>query len=236
MSERDDASGLRDLLAELAQRPTPRELPVPTQSARLALGHALTEPDTAFVRTVLPRFGPVEDDMWNDLWPLVRTARLERGHHFLRSGERATAFGWVRRGLVRAYSVTTDGKEHNRGFSWEGQPFGSLVDLLADRPTRTFVEALEEVDAIVVDFRDFEALCARDPRWHAFARRITERLLASKTRREHALLVLDAEARYKQLLARAPGIEARVPLYHLASYLGIRHEHLSRIRRRGRAP
>lgn len=193
---------------------------------------AIAERHVAFLRAVGPRFGPVEPDMWPALLPLVRIVRLERGGHFLKAGDVAHSFGWIVRGLVREYYVSSNGREHNRAFCWEGLPFGSLIDLISMQPPITYIEAIEDVEALVIQWNDFEALCARDPRWHVFARRCTELLLFTKIRREHDLLTLDAEARYERLLERAPGIESRVPLYHLASYLGIRHEHLSRIRRR----
>lgn len=193
---------------------------------------SIAERHATFLRAVLPRYGPIEPDMWPALLPLIRIVRLERGAHFLKAGDVAHSFGFIVRGLVREYYVSSNGREHNRAFCWEGTPFGSLVDLISTEPPMTYIEVIEDIEALVMTWSDFEALCAREPRFHVFARRVTELLLVTKIRREHDLLMLDAEERYARVLAASPGIETRVPLYHLASYLGIRHEHLSRIRRK----
>jgi CRP-like cAMP-binding protein len=220
---RRKSSGIFEIDRGRPQRPPE---PQPRTTPGIADRHS------AYLRAVAPRFGPVEDGMLAGLYPLMRVVRLERGGHFLKAGDVAHSFGWIVRGLVREYYVSQNGRQHNRAFCWEGLPFGSLVDLISSEPPITYIEAVEDVEALVMEWGDFEALCNRDPRWHVYARRCTEFLLVTKIRREHDLLTLDAEARYQRLLERAPGIEARVPLYHLASYLGMRHEHLSRVRRK----
>jgi CRP-like cAMP-binding protein len=65
---------------------------------------------------------------------------------------------------------------------------------------------------------------------------VTERLYLLKSEREYELLALDAEQRYRAFQARYPGLEARVTQRHVASYLGITPEHLSRLRARARRP
>ena len=57
------------------------------------------------------------------------------------------------------------------------------------------------------------------------------RLVSHKLQREHDLLTLDARRRYAAFVAREPQLAERVPLLHLASYLGITDVSLSRIRR-----
>lgn len=47
-----------------------------------------------------------------------------------------------------------------------------------------------------------------------------------------SFITLNPEQRYLQLLEKRPDLINRVPQYHLASYLGIKPETLSRIRKR----
>lgn len=186
----------------------------------------------AQLRAAVERLAPIEDHVWASIVPFVRVVRMPRGAYFLRAGDRARAFGWVVRGIVRKFYVSTDGREHNAAFTAEGGPFGSYTDLVSGEPSRTSIECLEDVEALVVDWADFEAVCAREPGWHEVVRAVSTKLLETKTARESALLTQDAEARYARLLATSPDLVARVPAYHLASYLGMRPEHLSRVRSR----
>jgi hypothetical protein len=59
-------------------------------------------------------------------------------------------------------------------------------------------------------------------------------LFLRKSEREFELLGLDAKARYDVFLRKFPGLSARVPDRHVASYLGITPVHLSRLRNRNR--
>jgi Mn-dependent DtxR family transcriptional regulator len=51
-------------------------------------------------------------------------------------------------------------------------------------------------------------------------------------RRTASLLFDTPEERYLKLIAERPKVMERIPLHHIASYLGIKPESLSRIRKR----
>jgi CRP-like cAMP-binding protein len=193
----------------------------------------LQQADLALIRRGLEALAHVEDDVWATVVPLIRSVRLSKGDHFLRAGERARSFGWVLKGIMRKYYIDAQGREHSTGFFVEaGYPFGSLPDLTSGAPSQAYLDCLEDVEAGIVDWEDFQALCQREPRWNIVMREAGERFVEMGRQRELELLTLDAEARYHLALERARDIVNRIPLYHFASYLGIRPEHLSRIRRK----
>jgi CRP-like cAMP-binding protein len=152
----------------------------------------------------------------------------------LRAGERATRASVVVHGLVRELFVLADGTERTKAFVHEGGITGSLADLLAGGPSRGCIVAEEPTRVLSFEYADFLALASRRPRWEAIRVKVLERLLAAKAEREHELLGLDAAARYERFGERHPGLETRIAARHLASYLGITPEHLSRLRRRRR--
>jgi CRP-like cAMP-binding protein len=69
------------------------------------------------------------------------------------------------------------------------------------------------------------------PPWIFFAKKMAENLYIRKEKREVSLLRDNAETRYKTLIAECPQVIQRVPQYHIASYLGVTPESLSRIRK-----
>jgi len=67
--------------------------------------------------------------------------------------------------------------------------------------------------------------------WDAIVSKITAKGLADKLNRISPMMVEDATERYLNFLTNFPGLANRIPLSHLASYLGITQSSLSRIRK-----
>lgn len=157
---------------------------------------------------------------------------LQPGDHLLRVGDVAQRFGLIDTGLMREYYVSSAGDEQVRNFCFEGQLTGSLYDLLTQAPALSGIQALEPTRLFVSTWSAFEARCEREPVWHQVGRRVAEGLYKLKAVREHQMLALTAAERWAAI---DPRLVARVSGRHLASYLGITPEHLSRIRGSARA-
>jgi CRP-like cAMP-binding protein len=195
-----------------------------------ALNH-VTDEDAATYALAVRRVAPLNDAAIAEGLARVHPRAMARGKFLLRAGDRAREIAVVVHGLVREYSLLSDGTERTKALVDEGYFTGSLADLLSGQPSRAYVVAEEPTRLLVASQTDYAALSARFPAWERFARRALELLLLRKAEREYELLGLDAEARYTALLARWPGVEARVAARHIASYLGITPVHLSRLRR-----
>jgi CRP-like cAMP-binding protein len=199
-------------------------VPFPSSAARRALaGMAL-------------RLAPLDGDALAAVDALAQPRTFPPGALLLRAGERATWSFFVHRGLVREFYVGERGEEHTRVFVDAGGLTGSLLDLLYDGLAVTFIEAIEPTSALALSYREFDALCARHPALHQLARRLAEEAYVRKARREHEMLALPAARRHARWLAEHAGLDARLSRRHVASYLGITPEHLSRLRRAVRRP
>lgn len=156
---------------------------------------------------------------------------LERGEAFLRAGERAHQVAVVVRGWLREFYLLANGSERTKAFVFENESTGSLADLLRNDVSSAFIMAEADARLLCWPYLEYRKLCECSPEWTRFHVALIERLFLRKAHREYELLSLDAEARYRALLAQSPAIEQRVPAKHLASYLGITPVHLSRLRR-----
>ena len=183
----------------------------------------------------LRKLSDLDDEAVAQLAPLVRQQDIGAGSHLLRAGERATNGAMVLRGVLREFFILADGKERTRWFAREGDLIGSLSDLLSGLPARASIVALTPAKVLVVPWVAFDNLCQREHSWSMFARRLAESLYIRKSEREYELLALPADERYQRFRERHPGLETRVSQVHVASYLGITPEHLSRLRRRHKA-
>jgi CRP-like cAMP-binding protein len=156
----------------------------------------------------------------------VVVRRLVRGEAFLAAGDRATSCGTITEGLFREYYPLADGREVTRNFAGPGDLVGSLSDLLLERPARSTVTAETAARVIAIPW-----LVVRDAA-PALVARITRELYLAKAEREYELLALDAAARYARFRSRFAALEPVIAQRHVASYIGVTPEHLSRLRRR----
>lgn len=187
--------------------------------------------DLAFFRAQLRALAPLTDE---ELAPVIETLRartLPVGAAFLAAGDEATHAGLIREGLLREYYLLPDGSERTRAFGVPGDFAGSLSDLLRGGKARTHVVAERPARVLTVPWALLLPRLERGG-WRTLIAGITRRLYLAKSEREYELLGLDAEERYRIFRERFPGLERRVAQRHVASYLGITPEHLSRVRAR----
>lgn len=181
--------------------------------------------------TRLRELAPVSDAALAALHGITEARSFAAEAFLLRAGDLARSCYWIERGLVREFYLAEDGTEHIRRFLAEDGFTGSLLDLLSGKPAVTFIQALESTQTLSFDYARFDTLCATFPDLQLVARRVTERLYVWKAQREHDILALSARKRLERWLTTQTNLDPRISRRHLASYLGITPEHLSRLRR-----
>ncbi|OUS26182.1 hypothetical protein A9Q99_19595 [Gammaproteobacteria bacterium 45_16_T64] len=144
----------------------------------------------------------------------------------------ATDIFFICKGLVRIFYITEDGKEYNKTFGEEGAMLGAIQSAVKAEPSRYHIQALEPVIALSIPIEQLNRLYAESLVWANIGRKAMESLAVRKEKREAQFLLDSAESRYRQFLEDSPQLIARLPLYHIASYLGITDVALSRLRRK----
>lgn len=188
--------------------------------------------DRELLRRYFRRLEPFSDAECAEVEATMRIHRFERGQSFLEAGAAAVDCGTVLHGVMREFYPLADGGEVTRGFSGPGDGIGSLSDLLSGQPARSAIIAEADTTAAITSWAHVREVAARVPAWTRYLARVTEQLYITKANREYELLALDAEQRYQRFRSRYAALEAQVPLRHVASYIGVTPEHLSRLRRR----
>ena len=158
--------------------------------------------------------------------------RFARGEHVMRAGQRDTSLYYIHEGVWRVYYQSSNGRQHNKAFVREGMFFVALSAYLEQTPLRFDVEALEDTEALSMPYVELERWMERDPRLAGSWRRYMQAHFVRHEAREAVLQLEDAAGRYLWFRERHPGLVDRVPLYHVASYLGLTNVTLSRVRRR----
>lgn len=151
--------------------------------------------------------------------------------HLILPGATTHEVLFVARGLLRFYYPSDDGKESNKAFVAEGEFAGALAAANLGLPLLYGVEALEPSVVLATPYADFVTLMDDHPVFERLGRKLAELILTRKELRTRSLLMQSARDRYLDFVEQRPDLVQRVPLYHIASLLGITDVHLSRIRR-----
>lgn len=177
-------------------------------------GYVELEPDEAdFVRAHIP----------------VR--RYEKGAFLLKKGEVSTTFYFILKGSVRLfYEVGIE--ERTAFFYFENEFVSSYESFTQQTPAKHSLQCLEDTELAEITIETSFALLERFPNFEFLARVIMEKELSIYQDIIATFITLSPEERYLKLLEKSPELIERIPQYYLASYIGVRPESLSRIRKR----
>ncbi len=159
-----------------------------------------------------------------------KTVRLNKNEFFLKAGEVPRHIGYVVTGLMRLYYINTDGGEITKHFCMENTLAISYSAFLLREESSFYIQALEDTELYVFDYDTYRDLLAGHVCWQSVAKKLSDMLFIIKEKREAELLLYNAQERYARFLKDYPNLEKRLNQYHIASYLGITPESLSRIR------
>jgi CRP-like cAMP-binding protein len=182
----------------------------------------------------LARGASISEKEWMLFVHGTRVRRVDKGVCIIRAGEYVDCAYYCVKGLFRFCYTLSDGREYNKGFALEQDFFTSYGAMISREPSYFSVEALEEAVVIEIPYSLLEALMDQSHSWERFVRRNVEKLYLKKEERERQLLFLSARERYEQFRAKYPGLDERLPQYHIASYLGITPVSLSRLLNQGK--
>ncbi len=169
-------------------------------------------------------------------WANLGTLKfVSKGTLLQEEGMKSTKSFYVKKGLLRSYTIDDNGKIHIFMFAPEAWLVSDVASYINSKPTDFFVEAIEdseimefEMTSISVDFSHSE-----DGKIHPEISKLLRRI-AVLQKRVIMLMSATARERYEHFLETYPQLINRVPLKMVASYLGITPEALSSIRRKMR--
>lgn len=156
--------------------------------------------------------------------------RIPKGSSLVCAGERTSRVWFLSEGVVRMFYVGRDGREFNKAFLRAGQFAAALDALITSEPSRLSIQTMTECSVLEGPYDTLVSMYARDAFWERLGRVVAEGLYVAKVRREAALLMDSAGERYDAFLKEMSDLVDVIPNYHVASYLGVQPETLSRIR------
>ena len=138
---------------------------------------------------------------------------------------------FVEKGLLRSYTLGGDGKEHIIQFAPENWFIVDRSSVYFNTPSEIYIDAVEDSKVVLIDSDFMERASHLNENFRKFNDKLLHNHIRHIQKRLNLLLGASAEIRYLNFIEMYPDLLLRVPLWMIASYLGITPESLSRVRK-----
>ena len=164
--------------------------------------------------------------------PTISILKLKKKQILIHENEIQDSIAFIYSGLIRSYFINENGKEINNAFFSENEFVTDYLSFIKQQKTKYTFECLEDCTLISIPFETVETAYDKYKNFANFGRKIAEWALENRTKKYESFLYETAEERYLRFIDENKSILNRISLSHLASYLGIERQSLSRIRSR----
>jgi CRP-like cAMP-binding protein len=159
---------------------------------------------------------------------------FDKKQQLVKVGEIETYLNFIVKGLARKYFYK--GKtEVITQIAREGEMINSSASFLSGAASPYIVEALEPVTVFSISRRQLEKLYEASPRMERIGRMVITHLFLQKEEWEHECIRMDTRQRFLHFIENNADLLQRVPQKYLASYLNMKPETFSRLKRRPQA-
>lgn len=183
-------------------------------------------------KTFIQAITPISDADFNLIEPYLINMNVKKKDYLLEQGAICKHVFFLRTGLLRMFYLDKDGNEINCRFVDERQFFVDYSSFLTQSPSKYFWQAMQDSDLFAIKYADVNTLYSKCPAWEHFGRLAAENVYRTANERIEMLLFLSPEDRYQYLLNKSPQLFNQISQFHIASYLGVKPESLSRLRKR----
>lgn len=175
---------------------------------------------------------PLTDSQFEQISAVCKPKSFRKKQYLLQEGEVCKYLAFILKGAMRQYSVDEKGVEHVVYLTIENWWAGDRESYIMLTPSRYFIDAWEDTEALLITRADSLKLLDSVPALNEMSKNLDEKHGFALFNRVNNNISLSAEQRYTELEKKYPEFLQRFPQHIIASYLGITKETLSRIRNR----
>lgn len=166
-----------------------------------------------------------------DLTKKSKLLVLEKGTILVKEGQYSDKTFFIVKGCARAYYLK-DGKDISDWFAFENEFISSINSFFLNIPSPHFIELIEDSVFLEISRENAENLADEHRDFERLSKVVVIKTMLKQQERIASMQFHTAEQKYKNILSIQPNITQRIPLTHIASYINITLETLSRIRKR----
>jgi CRP-like cAMP-binding protein len=175
---------------------------------------------------------PVPDADVSEIRARFSAMQVPARAYLMQPGEVAQQCYFVVKGCVRVSVQNIEGEDVSCYFAAEGMFVSNYESFLTGAPSAYGLQALEACELLAIDRLGMEELYRRTTFGERVGRRMAELLFIDTMQRLTSFYMQTPEQRYLHFLATSPQLLNRIPQHYIASYIGVRPQSLSRIKRR----
>lgn len=157
--------------------------------------------------------------------------KVPKGKFLLKQGEVCGHYYYIYKGVLRSF-LKFGTKEITIWINPENEITTSIRSMTATRPSDENIQAIEDCELVVISYEAMEGIYEKFPELNMVGRKLLQEYYAASEERVYICRIPDARSRYQHFIDTRPELINRIPLKHIASYLGITLETLSRLRSR----
>lgn len=157
--------------------------------------------------------------------------KAKKGELFLKEGQRCDHLYFILQGFTRVYYLDLEGNEVTHWFCAKDSVITSPFSYVKGERNILFFEALEDTELMLISSNQLEKLIHHLPELGEALRHINAEFAMVLSRRIMSIHTETAEERYLKLMKEHPLLFQKAKLSHIASFLGVTQQSLSRIRK-----
>lgn len=162
---------------------------------------------------------------------LFHKKHMNKEEYLLKEGEVCRRVVFIEKGLVRYY-LSNNGEELTYYFNKEGEWVCDYPSFLPKMPTIANIQALEDSTIFTITYDDLQKFYQEGEHAERFGRLAIEQVFTNVIQQVSSLYNDKPQVRYQKFMDTYFEIAQRIPQYYIASYVGVKPQSLSRIRKR----
>ena len=175
-------------------------------------------------------FVPVSEEEWADLTSCFEVRKMAKNEYLSQEGQICRQMYFLNTGMCRSFNLK-DGKEITTNFFFQGSWVTDYSSFIQQKPSTEYFQLLEDAELVHFSYKDLQRMYDKHYNLQKFGRLIAEKIFLNFYQRQQDFLLRSPKERYLNLIERRPKVIQNLPQIHVASYLGITPEYLSRLRR-----
>ncbi len=179
----------------------------------------------------LSRYIDLSLDAYLALEERVIIKKLDTREFLLREGETIRYMPFINDGLMVNYRTDENGERHVIQIRWAGWWLGDLNSFFFKKPSMFNIITYKPTELLLVNHETFEYITQKYPIYEKYFRLAIQNAYMETLTSVFNLHSTSAEERYIDLIKNVPTLLDDIPHYLIASYLNIRPQSLSRIRK-----